>query len=131
MEEAIAPTFKSLYTKVLLSQGCHISTIAWLSDASERAYSGVVYLRMENSSGTVHTLLVMSKTRVAPINRYTIPRLELCRALVLAQLLSHCKDILNIPMQSIFAWTDSTIMLSWLQGNPRRFKVYVAHRLWI
>ena len=99
------------------------------SDASERAYSGVVYLRMVDSSGTVHTSLVMSKTRVAPIKRQTIPRLELCRALVLAQLLSHCKNVLNIPMQSIFAWTDSTIVLSWLQGNPRRFKVYVGNRV--
>ena len=101
------------------------------SDASEKAYSGVVYLRMEDSSGTVHTSLVMSKTRVAPIKRQTIPRLELCGALVLAQLLSHCKDVLNIPMPSIFAWTDSTIMLmlSWLQGNPRRFKVYVGNRV--
>ena len=99
------------------------------SDASEKAYSGVVYLRMEDSSGTVHTSLVMSKTRVAPIKRQTIPRLELCGALILAQLLSHCKDVLKIPMQSIFAWTDSTIMLSWLQGNPRRFKVYVGNRV--
>ena len=73
------------------------------SDASEKAYSGVVYLRMEDSNGTVHTALVMSKTRVAPIKKQTIPRLELCGALVLAQLLSHCKEVLDIPMQSVFA----------------------------
>ena len=99
------------------------------SDASEKAYSGVVYLRMEDSNGTVHTSLVISKTRVAPIKKQTIPRLELCGALILAQLLSHCKEVLNIPMQSVFAWTDSTIVLSWLQGNPRRFKVYVGNRV--
>ena len=56
------------------------------SDASERAYSGVVYIRMVDSNDVVHTSIVMSKTRVAPIKRQTIPCLELCGALVLAQL---------------------------------------------
>ena len=39
------------------------------SDASERAYSGVVYIRMEDTNGIVHTSLVASKTRVAPTSR--------------------------------------------------------------
>ena len=39
------------------------------SDASEKAYSGVVYLRMEDSIGTVHTSVVMAKSHVAPIKR--------------------------------------------------------------
>ena len=37
------------------------------SDASERAYSGVVYIRMEDSNKIVYTSLVASKTHVAPI----------------------------------------------------------------
>jgi len=39
------------------------------SDASEEAYAGVVYLRLESSDGRVHTTLVVSKTKVAPIKR--------------------------------------------------------------
>lgn len=39
------------------------------SDASERAYSGVVYLRKEDSNGAIHTSIVMVKTQVAPIKR--------------------------------------------------------------
>ena len=58
------------------------------SDASEQAYAGVVYLRMVDSAGGIHTSLVMSKTKVAPpIKRLTIPRLELCGARLLAQIL--------------------------------------------
>ncbi len=49
-------------------------------DASELAYAGVVYLRVEDVSGSVHTSLVASKTKVAPIKRLTIPHLELCGA---------------------------------------------------
>ena len=99
------------------------------SDASEKAYSGVVYLRMEDSDGFIHTSLVVSKTRVAPIKQLTIPRLELNGALTLAKLLSHCKEVLDLPVDSMYAWTDSTIVLSWIQGNPRRFKVYVGNRV--
>ena len=54
------------------------------SDASEKAYSGVVYLRMKDNSGAVHTSIVVSKTRVAPIKSLTIPRLELNGALTFA-----------------------------------------------
>ena len=32
-------------------------------------------------------------------------------------------------MTSVFAWTDSTIVLSWLTGNPRRFKTYIGNRI--
>lgn len=99
------------------------------SDASERAYSGVVYLRIEDSNGNTHTSMVMAKTRVAPIKRQTIPRLELCGPLVMARILSQCKEVLKNPIDHTYAWTDSTIVLSWLQGNPRRFKVFVGNRV--
>ena len=56
-------------------------------------------------------------------------RLELNGALTLAQLLSRCKDVLKVPVNSMRAWTDSTIVLSWIQGNPHRFKVYVENRV--
>ena len=46
------------------------------SDASEKAYCGVVYLRIIDSLGNVHVSLVMSKTRVAPMKRLFIPRLD-------------------------------------------------------
>lgn len=99
------------------------------SDASENAYAGVVYLRLVDSVGGIHTSLVISKTRVSPIKRLSIPRLELCGAEVLSRLLRHAKEVLHIPMSDVYAWTDSMIVLSWLTGNPRRFKTYVGNRV--
>ncbi len=99
------------------------------SDASEEAYAAVVYLRSEDTTGTVHMSLITSKTKVAPIKRLTIPRLELCGAHLLADLLYHVKSVLKIPMCGVYAWTDSTIILGWLSGNPRRFKTYVGNRV--
>ena len=66
-------------------------------DASEVAYAGVVYIRGIDDQGEVHTSLVMAKTKVAPLKRLTIPRLELCGAVILAKLLCHVARILEIP----------------------------------
>jgi len=88
-------------------------------DASEAAYAGVVYLRITDAFDNVYTALVTSKTRVAPIKRITIPRLELCGAYLLADLIHHVKEVLHIPSSAVYGWTDSTIVLNWLEGNPR------------
>lgn len=105
------------------------SQIHGFSDASEDAYAGVVYLRMVDSTGAVHISLVMSKTKVSPIKRLSIPRLELCGAQLVARLLYHVKEVLQVPLSETYAWTDSTIVLSWLSGSPRRFKTYVGNRV--
>ncbi len=99
------------------------------SDASESAYAGVAYLRMVDANEVVHVSLVMSKTKVAPIKRLTIPRLELCGASLLADLLHHLRGAFSLSCDDVFAWTDSTIVLSWLSGSPRRFKVFVGNRV--
>lgn len=57
----------------------------------------------------------------------TIHRLELCGAYLHAQLLSHVKGVMQLPLSSVHACTDSTIILNWLTGNPRRFKTYVRN----
>ncbi len=99
------------------------------SDASELAYAAVVYVRTTDASNHTHVSLVMSKSKVAPIKRLTIPRLELCGAHLLAQLLHHVRQVLNIPLSHVYAWTDSTIVLNWLDGSPKRFKTYVGNRI--
>ena len=97
-------------------------------DASELAYAAVVYLRLTTTMGT-QVSLVIAKTKVSPIKRLTIPRLELCGASLLAQLLHHVGKVLDVPISQTYAWTDSTIVLNWLDGSPKRFKTYVGNRI--
>ena len=87
------------------------------SDASEAAYAEVIYLHMTDTAGLVHVALVTSKTKVVPIKQLSIPRLELCGAHLLADLLNHVKVLLHIPLDNIYAWTNSTVVLSWIVRN--------------
>ena len=94
-------------------------------------YDGVVYLRTQDKDGNISSSLVISKTKVAPIKRLTIPHLELhvCGAHILAQLLHHCKAVFHIPSEQVFAWRDRTIVLNWFTGSLHCFKTYVGNQV--
>ena len=99
------------------------------SDASELAFLAVVYIRSTYSSNPPLVKLVAAKTKVAPLKKITVPRLELCGAQLLAKLLNNISIALSVPASDIYAWSDSTIVLSWLDGQAKRYKVYVGNRI--
>ncbi|GFX48096.1 integrase catalytic domain-containing protein [Trichonephila clavipes] len=99
------------------------------SDASERAYAGVVYIKCFNESGQSQTRLLCSKSRVAPLKTLTIPRLELSAALLLSRLVEKVVPILQLPIHKIWMWTDSTIALAWIKTEPHKFKTFVSNRV--
>ncbi|XP_063363671.1 uncharacterized protein LOC134652418 [Cydia amplana] len=112
----------------LSTEGTNIQ-IHGFSDASISAYGAAVYIRVEKADGTVKTRLIASRTRVSPVKTVSLPRLELCGAVVLAKLLGQVSHAMRIPASQIFAWTDSSIVISWIFGEPQRWKTFVANRV--
>ena len=92
-------------------------------DASENAYCAVGYLRVATEAD-VKCTLVMSKSRVTPINkRITIPRLEL----------SSCKLGIEFEKEidlelDTYYWTDSMSALRYISNDTPRFHTFVANR---
>lgn len=117
----------SVPRKVLLPKASNVELYCFC-DASEKAYASVIYLRSANASG-IHVSLLTSKTRVAPLRTISIPRLELCSAVLLVHLLQIVRTSLKVPIDAIHAFTDSTIVLSWLTCEPTRWQIFVANRV--
>lgn len=98
-------------------------------DASAQMYAAACYLRTVHTDKTVQVQLITAKTRVAPLKSLTIPRLELCSALLLANLLNTTNQELGIPNLEICAWTDSAVTLAWISTPPYKLKTFVSSRV--
>ncbi|XP_051862317.1 uncharacterized protein LOC127565806 [Drosophila albomicans] len=97
-------------------------------DASQSAYGAALYARVE-TAGQVSVSLLTAKTRVAPIKTVSLPRLELCGALLLAELSAALLPHFPTPDAETYLWTDSTIVLAWLDKQPCKWTTFVANRV--
>lgn len=59
----------------------------------------------------------------------SLPRLELCAALLLARLQKKMIDAIGISEIREFWWTDSTITLSWIKASSRKWTTFVTNRV--
>lgn len=98
-------------------------------DASMQAYAAVMYARVIDENGKIHSTLLTAKTRVAPTKALSIPRLELCGAVLLTELAVKTLDALSINKSALTLWSDSTIVLSWIKNNPSKYKPFVSNRI--
>ncbi|GFW45701.1 integrase catalytic domain-containing protein [Trichonephila clavipes] len=99
------------------------------SDSSEKAYCAALYLRCINTSGEISFRLLCSKSKVAPLKSITIPRLELCGAVLLSNLLKRTLDAFKVNISQIYLWTDSSIVLAWIKKPLAQLKTFVRNRV--
>ncbi|XP_062558096.1 uncharacterized protein LOC134222969 [Armigeres subalbatus] len=98
-------------------------------DASELAYSAAAYFRVIRDQGETDCILVMAKTKVAPLKPLSVPRLELLAAVLGARLMKFVEESHTLKIKQKFIWSDSATVLAWLKSDARRYKQYVACRI--
>ena len=99
------------------------------SDASEEAYGACIYIRSIDAQGKITSKLLCAKSRVAPLKKLSLPRLELSAAMLLADIYHTSSKALKISFNKINLWTDSMVVLAWLRSPPSRWKTFVANRV--
>ena len=57
----------------------------------------------------------------------TLPRLELCGAVLASKLTQQIRETLSTS--TVHIWTDSQIVLAWIRSHPSRWKAFVANRV--
>ena len=77
---------KKLSRQVVCFKG-KIIAIHGFCDACPRVYGACIYVVSIDNNGQYHSNLLCSKSRSSPLNKKTLPRLELCGALLLTRLL--------------------------------------------
>lgn len=89
----------------------------------------MLYIRTFHDFADAKVTLLAVKSKVAPVKRQTIPRLELSAAVLLARLLARVRSILNFQQIPAHLWTDSSVTLAWIKGHSSQWKDFVSNRV--
>ena len=104
-----------------------IFELHYFSDAPETAYGAAAYLWVLRSDD-VWTTLIMSKGRMCPIKKISIPRLEVEAAKLSALLNEQISAILPNPLSKRYFWTDSLVTLFYICNDEVQPPTVVANR---
>lgn len=93
-----------------------------------------IYLRNVNAEGGIsvkYSPRVKAKWPLWSMPSWSINRLELCGALLLAQTLNLVPSVLSrkVPICHLRAWLELSVVLSWLTWDQQHFKIFVTNQV--
>ena len=98
-------------------------------DASTKAIAAVAYLKVTNEAGNSCVGFVMGKSKLAPRPELTMPRLELCAAVLAVELADLISAELDHQLNPTTYYSDSKVVLGYIYNETRRFYVFVNNRV--
>lgn len=99
------------------------------TDASETAYGTCAYVRWNCRDGVFKSSLIMAKNKLAPKRKLSIPRLELCAAVMGSRLERFLVEEMEFQFQRLICMTDSMIVRFQIQKESYGFKTFTATRI--
>ena len=99
------------------------------SDGSMLAFGAVLYIRWRLESGEWWTSLVTSKSKIAPKNRLTIPRLELNGAVLSKRLKEFMISEVDLEFENVYHLVDSSTVLGYVHKEDSKLKPFEGIRV--
>ena len=126
LEELNGVTFPRCLTPV---DAVGFAMLCVFSDAPRQAFGACAYVRWLTNNGRYEARFVAAKSRVAPLKELTIPRPELQAAVLAARLGKSICEEARIRFEKVIYFTDSRIVLAWIQSQARVYKPFVPARV--
>lgn len=99
------------------------------TDASKDAIAAVAFLKVWKDEENSDIGFLMGKAKVAPTHGHTIPRLELCAAVLGIEIAEIIREQMDLEKKNFKFYSDSQIALGYITNDARRFYVYVSNRV--
>ncbi len=108
-----------------------VLTLHVFCDVSATAYRACAYIVSKAPDGEVQSSLLMSKSRVTPMQFVSISHLELQAVVLGVDIVTRINSNLDqeFGMDDVHCWTDSSNVLCWLNNETRDLKMFVANRV--
>ncbi|KAK0139045.1 hypothetical protein N1851_024400 [Merluccius polli] len=116
------------YSEISPAKGSRRELIVFC-DASTKAIGSVAYLKLTETDRNVHVGFVMGKAKLAPLPEHTVPRLELCAAVLAVELAELISSEIDMELEDTIFYSDSKVVLGYISNDTRRFYVYVSNRV--
>jgi hypothetical protein len=91
--------------------------ICVFSDASTKAIGAVAYLRPVDGDGQISIGFILGKAKLTPKDQPTIPRLELCAAVLAVEVAELIVQEIDFKPDAITFYCDSKIVLGYIYNE--------------
>lgn len=99
------------------------------SDASTEAIAAVAYLKTTDEDGQINIGFILGMARLTPQAEPTIPRLELCAAVLAVEMAELIVREIDFQLDAVTFYCDSKVVLGYIYNESKQFNVYVHNRV--